>query len=98
MEDLVATVEDARYVNAVVQDDKPQAPWKFPSEEELAEYRTKKERENPNFLDENTVKETVLGKYLFGDYTNPSETPGAGGGEPPPKAESFARANSSRGT
>jgi len=87
MEDLVATVEDARYVNAVVQDDKPQAPWKFPTEEELAEWKAKKEKEDPKYLEENTIKETVLGKYLFNEYTNPSVTPGAG--DPPQKAATF---------
>ena len=76
MEDLVATVEDARYVNAVVQDDKPQEPWKFPSEEDLADYIARKKKEDPAYLEEATIKETTLGKYLHGQYANPSGTPG----------------------
>lgn len=75
MEDLVATVEDARYVNAVVQDDKPQAPWKIPSEENLAEYVTKKKTEDPSYFEESTIKTTILGKYLHEEYCNPSDTP-----------------------
>jgi len=87
MEDLVATVEDARYVNAVVQDDKPQAPWKFPSEEELAEWKAKKEKDDPKYLEEATIKETISGKYLVEQYYNPTATPG--GTTPPEKAPTF---------
>jgi serine/threonine protein kinase len=87
MEDLVATVEDARYVNAVVQDDKPQSPWKFPSEEELAEWVRKKEKEDPKYLEESTIIETISGKYLYDEYCNTPPTPvGTGGTE---KAASF---------
>lgn len=68
MEDLQDAVEDVKLINAMTDEPQPTEEWKLPTSQQVKDYVTQEEENNPDALELPGICSNCLGFYLFRRY------------------------------